>query len=197
MPRIAHHHTPYVLDGFDQVDAAAERRVELTDGPLDLGVSRVTDEKYLACFAGITRDLHVHLGHQRTGGVEHREGPALCLLLHHPRHSVRAEDHSGAGGHLLEFLDKHGTDGAQAVHHVFVVHDLMAHVDGRPEQVDGALDDIDGSIDAGAESTRIGEKYLHQCFRLDSNSASSRSSAAPTVIAESATLNAGKYARFQ
>jgi len=86
---------------------------------------------------------------------------------------------------------------AQAVHHVFVVHHLMAHVDWRAEQVDGALDDVDGSIDAGAEPTRIGEKNLHQCFRLESNSASSRSSAAPTVIAESATLNAGKYARFQ
>src|SRR6202011_4420681 len=119
------------------------------------------------------------------------------LLLNHSRHSVHAEDHGGAGGHLLEFFDEHRTDGAHAVHHVFVVNPLMAYVDGRAEQVDGALHDVDRPIDAGAESTRIGEKYLHQCFRLESNSASSRRSAAPTVIAESATLNAGKYARFQ
>jgi len=69
----------------------------------------------------------------------------------------------------------------------------MAHVDGRAEQVDGALDDVDGSIDPGAESTRIGEKYcirfpprIEQCVQQEKRGA--------TVIAESATLNAGKYA---
>ena len=69
---------------------------------------------------------------------------------------MRAEDHGGAVRNLVEFLDEHRADGAQAIHHVLVVDHLVAHVDRSAEQVDGALDDVDGAVDAGAESARIG-----------------------------------------
>ena len=69
---------------------------------------------------------------------------------------MRAEDHGGAVRHFLKFLDEHGADGAQSIHHILVVYDFVAHVDGRAEQVDGALDDVDGAIDTGAEAARIG-----------------------------------------
>ncbi len=50
---------------------------------------------------------------------------------------------------------------AQAVDHVTVVHDFVAHVDRRAEQLDRALDDVDRAVDTGAEAARIGEQDAH------------------------------------
>ena len=108
---------------------------------------------------------------------------------------MRAEDHRGVGRHLVEFLDEHGPEAAQPVDHELVVHDLVAHVDRRAEELDGALDDVDGTVHAGAEAAGIGEQDLHG-WRFSRN-ASTISSTAPTVIALSATLKAGKYAAPQ
>src|SRR5882762_11537742 len=108
-----------------------------------------------------------------------------------------AENDGGAVGHLVQFIDEHRADGAETVHHILVVNDFMPHVDGSAEQYDRPLDDVDGAVHPGAESARIGQEDLHQFFRLASKRASSNRHAAPTVIAESATLNAGKYARSQ
>ena len=67
--------------------------------------------------------------------------------------------------------------------------------------LDGALDDVDGAIDAGAETARIGEQDFHvpllplalgRRSRSASRSESRITQAAPMVMAESATLNAGK-----
>ena len=67
-----------------------------------------------------------------------------------------AEDHGAAVRDLGELVDEHGAAVAQALHDEAVVHDLVAHVDGRAEGVERALDDLDRAVDAGAESTRIG-----------------------------------------
>ena len=67
-----------------------------------------------------------------------------------------AEDHGRPVGHFVQFLDENRANGSQAIHHVFVVDHLVAHIDRRAEQIDGALHDVDGAIDAGAESARIG-----------------------------------------
>ena len=107
---------------------------------------------------GIARDLHVHLGHQRAGGVENIELPPLRLLLHDPRHAVGGEDHRGAVRHLVQFVDEDRADDAQPVHHVLVMNHLVPHIDGCAEQRDCALDDVDGAVHAGAETARIGEK---------------------------------------
>ena len=157
----------------------------------------MADQEHLARLPGIARDFHVHLGDQGTRGVENVEQAALGFLLHHARHAVGAENHGGAVGHLVPFIDEYRPYGAQTVHHVFVVDDFVPHIDGCAEQHDRSLDDVDRAVHAGAESARIGQVNLHQFFRLASKKASSNRHAAPTVIAESATLNAGKYARSQ
>ena len=128
----------------------------MPDGALHFRMPRVADQEHLARFARIARDFHVHLGHQGTGGVEHIQQAALGFLLHHARHAVGAENHRGAVRHLVQFLDEHRADGAQAVHHVFVVDHFVPHIDGRAEQDDRPLDDVDGAVHAGAESARIG-----------------------------------------
>src|SRR5690606_28456463 len=107
---------------------------------------------------------------------------------------------------LVELLDEHGALGAQALHHGLVVHDLVADVDGRAVERERPLDDLDGALDARAEAARIGEEDFHGgYFRTrppaDSPAAPGVSawrrrarmtSAARTVIAASATLNAGQ-----
>ena len=116
------------------------------------------------------------------------------------RHAVGAEDHGRAVRHGVELVHEHGAEAAQAVHDEPVVHDLVAHVDRRAEQLDRALDDVDRAVDAGAEAPRIREQDLHQAaafLRRPSSSASMISMIAPVVIAMSATLKAGKYASPQ
>ena len=72
-------------DVLDQMDAAAVRRVELAHRALDLRMPGVADQHHVAAFARVARDFHVHLGDQRTGGVEHREPAARGLVLHRAR----------------------------------------------------------------------------------------------------------------
>ena len=174
--------------------------IEAPHGALDLRVSGVADQNHIASFARIALHFHMHLGHKRTGGIKHREPAARGRLDHRARHAMRREDHGRPLRHLSEILDKHGTQAAQALDDVEVMHDLMTHIDRRTEQFERALHDIDGAIDASAETARIGEQDLHQVLRaarrLSSNASRSRS-AAPIVIEESATLNAGNSAWCQ
>jgi hypothetical protein len=69
---------------------------------------------------------------------------------------VRAEDDGRVVRHIVELFDEHGAETAQALHDVAVVHDFVAHVDRRAEQLDRALDDVDRPVDAGAEAAGIG-----------------------------------------
>ena len=77
---------------------------------------------------------------------------------------MRAEDNRGAGGHFGQLLDEHGALCAQVVHHVLVVHDLVAHIDRRAELLQRAFDDLDGALDSGAEPAWIGKQDFHGRF---------------------------------
>ena len=172
----------------------AVRGIEAPHGAFDLRMPGVADEHHVAALARIPRHFHVHLGHQRTGGIEHREAASFGFVFHRRGNAMRGEDDGGAVGHLVELVDEHGAELAQALDHVHVVHHLVAHVDRRAEHADGALDDVDGAIDAGAETAGIGEQDLHAVRRArrPSSSESRITSTAPMVMAASATLNAGK-----
>ena len=116
----------------------------------------MADEKNLARLARIARHFHVHLGYQRTGGIEHFERTVRRLHLDRARDAVSAEDHGRAVGHFAQLLDENRANGSKAIHHVFVVDHLVAHVDRGAEQIDGAFHDVDGAIDAGTETAGIG-----------------------------------------
>ena len=81
------------------------------------------------------------------------------------------EDHVAVIGYLVEFVDEDRAFLFQVVDHVAIVHDFVAHIDRRAEQLDRALDDFDRTVDAGAKSAGVGEQYLHQwtvCSALSS-----------------------------
>ena len=150
-----------LLHVLDEMHVPAEAGVEASHGAFDFRVPGMPDQHHVAGVARITRHFHVHLGDQRTGGVEDRESAARGLLLDGRRHAMRGENHRGAVRNLVELVDEHGAELAQPLDHVHVVHHFVPHVDRRAEHRDGAFDDVDGAIDPGAESSRIGEQDLH------------------------------------
>ena len=63
--------------------------------------------------------------------------------------------------HFRQILDKDGALVLQAFDHVFIVNDLMAHIDRRAVLLERALDDLDRAHDAGAKSARLRQKHFH------------------------------------
>ncbi len=150
---------PDVGHGLDQLDLpGGALAIPLSQGSFDLRMPRMADQDHVAPGAAMTRDLHVDLGHQWTGGVEDAEAALGGFLAHRLRNAVRAEDHGGAARHLAQLLDEHRAARAQALDHEAVVHHLVPDVDGRAEQVQRTLDDVDRAVDASAEAAGVGEQ---------------------------------------
>ena len=135
---------------------------DLAHRALDLGVAGVADENQPTPLRHIAFALIVHLGDQRTGGVENRELACRRLFLDAFGHAMGAEDGNRVRGNLGQVLDEMRPLGLQALHDVLIVDDLMAHVDRRTVLLQRALDDLDGTHDAGAKTARLGEYDLHQ-----------------------------------
>lgn len=71
----------HVLDRFDQVDAGMPVGAAiLAHGALDLRMPLVADQYHLVSGLAVPRNLEVDLGHQRAGGVEHRQTASLGLF---------------------------------------------------------------------------------------------------------------------
>ena len=99
--------------------------------------------------------LNMHLGDQRAGGIEVEHVAGLGGCRHRLRHPVCRKDHGGIGfGDLVQLLHKNGAFGLQGLHHVTVVDDLVAHIDGRPELLQRQFDDLDGAVDTGTKAAR-------------------------------------------
>ncbi len=71
---------------------------------------------------------------------------------------MRAVDDALAGRNLLHAVDKDGALGGKLVHHVAVVDDLLAHVNGRAEGFQRDADNIDGAHHSGAKAPRLQQK---------------------------------------
>src|SRR5262249_14815508 len=74
---------------------------------------------------------------------------------------MRREDHRRVGfGDLVELFHKNGAFALECVHHMTVVDDLMALVDGCAEFLQGQLDNLDRPVDAGAKAAGSCEQDL-------------------------------------
>ncbi|MPN59420.1 hypothetical protein SDC9_207141 [bioreactor metagenome] len=100
----------------------------------------------------------MHLGDQRAGRIEDGKAAALGLLLHGLGDAVGREDQRGAGRHFVQLLDEDGALGLEVVDHKSVVHDLVAHIDGRTELGQCPLHDLDGAIHSGTKAARFGQQ---------------------------------------
>ena len=72
-------------------------------------------------------------------------------VAHRGRNAVGAEDYARARRHFVQFLDENRSGAAQLVHHVPVVDDLLAHVNGSAIEVQRDLNHIDRAHDSGAK----------------------------------------------
>src|SRR6266511_702581 len=111
---------------------------------------------------------------------------------------MRAEHDDAARRNLRQLVDEDRAQAFEPVDDELVVHDLVAHVNRRAELLQRLLDDGDRAVDAGAKAAGIGEDNVHRRAQFAASDRSRRrpklssmSKAAPTVIALSATLNAG------
>ncbi len=138
------------------------RRRDLPHRALDLGVAGMADQDQLAALPDIALALIVHLGDERTGRIEHRQVAVRRLVLDAFRHPMGAEDGHRVGRHLRELLDEARPLGLEVFDHVLVVHDLVAHVDGRAVFLQRALDDLDRPNDAGAKTPRLSQDHFHR-----------------------------------
>ena len=131
---------------------------------LDLLVAVVADEDDRVALAGELHGLAVDLRHERAGRVDRLQAAALGLGVDGRRDAVGAEDGDRAlGDRVVELLDEDRAAVAQLLDDVLVVHDLLAHVDGRAVELERALDRLHGAVDAGAVAARSGEEDLLGC----------------------------------
>ena len=103
----------------------------LAHGADDLRVAGMPDQQHGATGLLVALDLAVNLGDQGAGGVGEEQPPAPGFGRHGLGHAVGREDHQPVIGHLVQLLDEHGTQRPQLIHHVAVVHDLVADIDRR------------------------------------------------------------------
>ena len=141
-------------DALDERDRV--RRLALrTD---DLLVRGVADEEDRVPALREAASLLVHLGDQRTCRVDRAEAAGGCVQVDLGRHAMRGEHADRALGHVLLGLDEDGATLLEAPHDVDVVHDLLAHVDGRTVLLEQALDRVDSALHPRAVPARAGEQ---------------------------------------
>src|SRR5687767_11989334 len=135
--------------------------VHATHGAFDLGVAGMADQDDFRAPLMVAHDFHVHFGDERASGVEDAKTSALRFLLYPTRDAVRAEDDGRALRDLIQLVDEYRAFGAQIFHDKSIMHDLVAHIDRRPEKLERTLNDLDGAVDTRAKPSGIGKKNLH------------------------------------
>ena len=142
-------------DGLDQDHRALG---QLAHGSDHFRVAAMSDQKNGPAVLVVPLDPPMDLADQGAGGIRIGQMAAFRLSRHPLRHAVRREHHERLIRHLVELLDEHRALGPQLVHHMTIVHDLVAHVDRRPVLGERLLDDLDGALDPRAEPARTGQQ---------------------------------------
>ena len=112
----------------------------------------VTDQNYGAPFAGKLQSLEVHLGDQRTGGVNDLQLAGLGFVADRRRNAVGAENQHRAMGNFLNGFHKNRAAPAQLLYDIRVMDNLMVHVDRRAIGFQRQFHDIDRAHNARAET---------------------------------------------
>ena len=84
-----------------------------------------------------------------------RQAADGSLFLDAAGHAVVAEHGHRMGWNLGQIVDEDRALVLQALDHVFVVHDLVPHVDRRAIFLERSLDDFDGTHDARTKSAGL------------------------------------------
>ncbi|MHC2193694.1 hypothetical protein ACVJF1_006327 [Bradyrhizobium diazoefficiens] len=115
----------------------------------------MADQDQGAALGDIALPLIVNFRDQGAGGIEHRKVARGGLFLDAAGDAMGAENGHRLRRNLGQLLDEDGALVLQALDHVFVVHDLVAHVDGRAELLQRPFHDLDRPHHARAETARL------------------------------------------
>ena len=91
----------------------------------------MTNQNNGALFAGKLQGFEVHLGHQRTGGVNDLQLAGLGFVADRRWNAVGAENQHRAMGNFLNGFHKNRAAPAQLLYDIRVMDNLMVHVDRR------------------------------------------------------------------
>src|SRR6184192_1108738 len=100
----------------------------------------MTDENDGALFAGKLQRLEVHLGDERTSGVNYFQLAGLGFVADRRRNAVGAKNEHRTMGNFLDGFDKNRTAPAQLLHNIRVMDNLVVHVDRRAISFQRQLD---------------------------------------------------------
>ena len=101
--------------------------------------------------------FHMHLGHQRAGGIKNFETALAGFFLHRQADAVGAENQCRTSGHIGQVLNEDGALFFQIVHHIGVVHDLMAHINRAAKFVQRQFDDFNRTVNARTKTARFSQ----------------------------------------
>src|SRR5690625_4768049 len=103
----------------------------------------------------------MYLGHQWAGSIKNRQPTALGLLAHCKRHTMCRKNHNCTSRCLVKLFDKNSALFAQAIDHIAIVNNLVAHINGLAVEFERALDDIYGTINTSTKATRLGQHNIN------------------------------------
>ena len=157
------------LERFDLADRADQRRRaggQLAHRADHFRVAGMADQQHVTAALVMDLRLAMDLGHQRAGRVDGEQVARLRLLRHRLGDAVGGEDHRPVAGRRFgEVLDEDDALGLERVDDMFVVDDLVPHIDRRAVDLERLLDHVDRAHDAGAEAARGAKNDAERRFR--------------------------------
>ena len=121
----------------------------------------MADQDQGAAPGDVALPLIVNFRDQGAGGIEHRKVARGSLFLDAAGDAMGTEDGHGLRRNLGQFLDEDRALVLQALDHVLVVHDLVAHVDGRAVLLQRPFHDLDRTHHARAKAARLRQINFH------------------------------------
>ncbi len=157
-----------IMCGFDQRYRARRQLPQRADHFRMVGMP---DQEDFAAALEMDRRLAVHLGNQRTGGVEREEIAGPGIGWNRLGNPVGREHHRRIGvvRDLGEFLDENRALGPQAVDDIAVVDDLVADIDRSAVDRERPLHGIDRPHHPGTEAARRTKHDSQGWFGLHGN----------------------------
>ena len=118
----------------------------------------MADQQHLPAQPHMPHRLLMNLGYQRACGIQIQHLTALGFRRNGFRHTMgREDDRLPVVGNGVQFLDEDGPHAAQPFDHVFVVHDLVPHIDRCAVLLQRQHHDLDGTVHARAETARLAQ----------------------------------------
>ena len=118
----------------------------------------VADEQDVIILRREAPGFVVHLGNEGARRVDHLKAPLFGVRADVRSDPVGREHHHRTGRDVRVLVHEHRTTLFQGSHHVQVVHDLLADVDGGAVALERHLDRLHGPVDTSAVTARLGEE---------------------------------------